>query len=106
MRSKVKSPWFLLEHIDAKTEDITSREYIENPHCDAETKKGLLTGRWLLDFKPDQIVVSREKEGTAIFLLKEAGVEIIPATVADVQNQECTECPVWEKRRNPENNGD
>jgi hypothetical protein len=34
-------------------------------------------GKWLLTFKPDQVFVAKEKEGTASALLKEAGVEVI-----------------------------
>ncbi len=34
-------------------------------------------GKWLLSLKPDQITVASKREGTAIALLKEAGVEII-----------------------------
>lgn len=101
-----KSTWFLLEQIDASTGVIGHREYLENPYCKAETQKGLLSGRWLLGFKPDQIVVSRENEGTANFLLKEAGVEIIPATVTDLENQECAECSVRKSRKNFKDNGD
>jgi hypothetical protein len=34
-------------------------------------------GKWLLGFKPDQVVVVEKKEGTAAALLSEAGVELI-----------------------------
>ncbi len=72
-----KSPWFMVETLDRKTGEVKSREFIENPHANAERKRGFLVGRWLLALHPDQIVVSGDKEGTAIALLKEAGVEII-----------------------------
>ena len=78
-----KSPWFLLETVDRNTRKVKSQEYMENPHLQEETKKGLLVGQWLLGFKPDQIVVPQMKEGTAVALLKEAGVEIIPANNQD-----------------------
>ena len=47
--------------------------------ADTDPKKGLLVGRWLLSLKPDRVVVSEIKEGTAAVLLKEAGVELILA---------------------------
>jgi hypothetical protein len=48
--------------------------------------KGLLVGRWLLGLKPDQVVVSEIKKGTAAVLLKEAGVE--PILAMDSANTE------------------
>jgi cation diffusion facilitator family transporter len=74
-----KAPWFLHETIDRSSQEIIRQEYVQNPHLDAETKRGFLVGRWLLEFKPDQVIVVREKEGTAIALLKEAGVEVLLA---------------------------
>lgn len=74
-----KAPWFLHETIDRNSQETIGREYVQNPHLDAETKRGFLVGRWLLEFKPDQVMVVQEKEGTAIALLKEAGVEILLA---------------------------
>jgi cation diffusion facilitator family transporter len=71
------APWFLVETINRKSGEILDREYIQNPHCKAQTKRGFLVGRWLLGLKPDQIVVAQEKEGTATALLREAGVELI-----------------------------
>jgi len=41
-------------------------------------------GKWLLGFKRDQVLVAREKEGTASALLKEAGVEVILVENSDV----------------------
>ena len=74
------APWFLLETVDRKSGKILDREYIQNPHWKAETKKGFLVGRWLLRFKPDQVIVTEDKkESTAIELLREAGVELILA---------------------------
>jgi predicted Fe-Mo cluster-binding NifX family protein len=75
-----KAPWFRLETIDRASQVIISQEYIQNPHCEEKTKKGLLVGRWLLNFKPDQVIVAQKKEGTALALLKEAGVEITLST--------------------------
>ncbi len=37
-------------------------------------------GKWLLGFKPDQVIVVERKEGTAAALLSEAGVELILAS--------------------------
>jgi cation diffusion facilitator family transporter len=72
-----KAPWFLLETIDRTSTYTISQEYIKNPHWEEERKRGFLVGQWLLGFKPDQIVVTEQREGTALALLKEAGVEII-----------------------------
>lgn len=71
------APWFLLETIDKKAMKVV-REYVENPFWQEERKKGFLVGRWLLTFKPDQLAVAdgEKQEGTAIALLREAGVEI------------------------------
>jgi cation diffusion facilitator family transporter len=80
------APWFLLETINRKSGEILDREYIQNPHCRAETKRGFLVGRWLLGFKPDQIVIAKEKEGTAIALLREAGVELIRSPELATEN--------------------
>ena len=74
-----RSLWFLLETVDRKSHEITSQEYVQNPHWQEETKKGLLVGHWLLGLKPDQVVVAEIKEGTAAVLLREAGVELILA---------------------------
>ena len=60
------------------------RSYVQNPYWQAETKRGFLVGKWLLDFKPDQLFVASEKEGTASALLKEAGVEVILVENPDV----------------------
>ncbi len=72
-----KAPWFLLEVIDKKTGQVKSKQLIANPHVSAEHKRGYLVGKFLLELKPDQLVVGERKEGTAVALLKEAGVEII-----------------------------
>ncbi len=73
-----KAPWFLLEQIDADSGQIKRRDYLENPHCRTEVKKGLLVGQWLLGWRPDQFVTSQTKESTVIALLMEAGVDIVP----------------------------
>ncbi|MEF3167922.1 MAG: cation diffusion facilitator family transporter [Deltaproteobacteria bacterium] len=73
-----RAPWFLVETIDEKGE-VIREEYIKNPHAEEERKKGYLVGKWLLGLKPDQVVAEEGREGTAIALLKEAGVEILPA---------------------------
>ncbi len=72
-----KAPWFVLEVIDQKTGEVTSKELISNPYWKTERKKGYLVGRFLLEHKPDQVVYPGEKEGTALALLKEAGVEVL-----------------------------
>ena len=45
-------------------------------------------GKWLLELKPDQVVLPQDREGTAVALLKETGVVIEPAENADVKNKE------------------
>ena len=72
-----KAPWFLIETKDRETGKVQKREFIENPYWSEERKRGYLVGKWLLSLKLDQITVASKREGTAIALLKEAGVEII-----------------------------
>lgn len=80
-----RAPWFLVETIERKSGKVLKKQFIENPHRGEERKRGYLVGKWLLSLKPDQIEVGSETEGTAIALLKEAGVEVIsPATVKAV----------------------
>ena len=73
------APWFHVEIVDRASKEIIDQEYVRNPHAQAERKRGFLLGRWLLDLKPDQVILEQEKEGTAVALLREAGVEIILA---------------------------
>ena len=75
-----KAPLFLLETITRVDGKISHREFIRNPHYQAKTKKGFLVGKWLLSFKPDQVVVVEKKEGTATALLSEAGIDLILAS--------------------------
>jgi predicted Fe-Mo cluster-binding NifX family protein len=83
-----KAPWFCIETVERNSNEISSREYVQNPYWQAETKRGFLVGKWLLGFKPDQVCVAREKEGTASALLKEAGVEVILVEDSDVDKKE------------------
>lgn len=71
------APWFLVETIHQKSMKVI-REYMENPYVKEERKKGFLVGRWLLSLKPDELCVPEEAhlDGTAVALLKEAGVDI------------------------------
>ncbi len=71
-----KAPWFLLQTIDSISNDVISEEYIRNPYSMEKHKRGFLVGKWLLEFKPDQVIVAYKKEGTVQALLEEAGVEI------------------------------
>ncbi len=71
-----KAPWFLLEEIDVEKDVVLERKFIENPHINTPRQKGFMMGKWLLSFKPDEIIVPDGKEGAAIALLKTAGVEI------------------------------
>jgi cation diffusion facilitator family transporter len=71
-----KAPWFLLEVIQRKDGQVIQRQHLENPHANAESKRGFLVGRWLLEQNPDEVVVLEKKEGTALALLEEAGVEL------------------------------
>ncbi len=74
----VRAPWFLIETRDTKKDRILKRQFVENPHARKEKKRGLLVGNWLLSLKPDEIVVPEKHHGTAIALLEEAGVDILP----------------------------
>ncbi len=76
-----KAPWFLVETMKTEGREVVKREFVENRYRDAERKKGLLVGRWLLKLKPDELV-AEDTESVALVLLKEAGVEIIhPSSV-------------------------
>ena len=72
----VRSPWFLIETIDTSKQKVLKRDFVENQYADAERKKGLLVGNWLLSLKPDEVIVPDGHNGTAVVLLREAGVEI------------------------------
>ncbi|MBC8316807.1 MAG: cation diffusion facilitator family transporter [Desulfobulbaceae bacterium] len=71
------APWFLVETLDRNSMKAV-REYVENPFVKEERKKGFLVGRWLLSMKPDELCLPDDAslDGTAVALLKEAGVEI------------------------------
>lgn len=71
------APWFLVETLDRNSMKAV-REYAENPFVKEERKKGFLVGRWLLSMKPDELCLPDDAslDGTAVALLKEAGVEI------------------------------
>ncbi|MFP4477434.1 MAG: cation diffusion facilitator family transporter [Desulfatibacillaceae bacterium] len=72
-----KAPWFLLEVIRREDGEVVERQHMENPHAEAEAKRGLLTGRWMLEQNPDEVVVTGTGDGTAAALLEEAGVELV-----------------------------
>ncbi len=74
----VRAPWFLIETIDTGKKQVIKREFVENPHADKERKRGFLVGNWLLSLKPDEIVVPGTHQGTAVALLEEAGVDLLP----------------------------
>jgi len=69
--------FFMIEKIDRESGEVKSRELVENPYRKVEKQKGLLVGKLLLGFKPDQLVIKGPKHGTAVVLLEEAGVEIV-----------------------------
>jgi cation diffusion facilitator family transporter len=70
------APWFLVETMTTEGRVVKKRQFVENRYKDAEKKKGLLVGRWLLKLKPDE-VVTYERDSVAMELLKDAGVEIV-----------------------------
>ena len=72
----VRSPWFLIETIDTAKSKVLKREFVENQYAGAQKKKGLLVGNWLLSLRPDEVIVPNGHNGTAVVLLREAGVEI------------------------------
>jgi predicted Fe-Mo cluster-binding NifX family protein len=65
--------------VDAETGEVQESEVVENPHAGAERGKGLLVGRWLLSFRPDEVVVAHGAGRTAAFVLREAGVRLVDA---------------------------
>ncbi len=70
------APWFMVEEMDATTGEVVERRFVQNPHVKAERRKGFLVGKWLLSFKPDQVVVKRRHGGTAEALLEGAGGQL------------------------------
>jgi len=82
-----KAPWFCVETVERDSNEISGRDYVRNPYWKAETKRGFLVGKWLLTFKPDQVCVAIEREGTASALLKEAGVEVILVEQSNVDKK-------------------
>ncbi len=68
--------WFLIESIKEKNSQVEKREFIENRFFDAEKRRGLLIGKWLLSLQPDE-VVTEDSTDTAVTLLKEAGVNLL-----------------------------
>ncbi len=72
----VQAPWFLIETVDTRDGAVIKREFVENPFVHEKKKKGLLVGQWLLSLKPDEVRVPDGHEGTAVVLLREAGVEL------------------------------
>ena len=69
------APFFLLEKRNVANGKV-ERHYLENPHKDLARQKGFKVGRWLLSFKPDQLIIAGRQESVALALLEEAGVEI------------------------------
>jgi len=75
----VRAPWFLVETIDTARDDkVLKRQFLENHHAAREKKKGLLVGQWLLSLQPDEVLVPGGHSGTAVALLRESGVDIVP----------------------------
>ena len=70
------APWFLVETMTTEGREVKKREFVENRYKDAEKKKGLLVGRWLLKLKPDEVVTAA-RDSVAIELLKDSGVELV-----------------------------
>jgi cation diffusion facilitator family transporter len=75
--SLTRAPWFLVESLDRESGSTIDHEYVQNPYCEAGTRRGLLVGKWILGRKPDQVVVLMKDENTAIVLLEESGVEVV-----------------------------
>ncbi len=82
-----KAPWFQVEHLDPATWKLQERQLIENPYKDVDRKRGFLVGKWLLSFKPDQVIVAKTHGGTAEALLKEAGVQIVSPEYDDKKGE-------------------
>lgn len=70
--------FFMVEKINRESGEVESKELVENPYRGVERQKGLLVGKMLLKFEPDQLVIKKgQKKGTAVYLLEEAGVEVV-----------------------------
>ncbi|MDM8514617.1 cation diffusion facilitator family transporter [Desulfobacterales bacterium HSG16] len=72
-----RAPWFLLEILDRKTRSVSRSQYIQNPYHNIKKRRGFLVGTWLLELRPNEVVVRDEAWNPAISLLKEAGVELV-----------------------------
>lgn len=73
----VRASWFLVETVDtAQGNKVLKREFLENPHVEAQKQTGLLVGKWLLSLKPDEVVIPGDRSGTAVALLRESGVDV------------------------------
>ncbi len=70
------APWFLVETMTTEGRVVKKREFVENRYRNAEKKKGLLVGRFLLKLKPDE-VITEDHGGVALELLKDSGVEVV-----------------------------
>ena len=75
-QSFATAPWFLVETMTTEGRVVKKREFVENRYRNAEKKKGLLVGRFLLKLKPDE-VVTEDHESVALELLKDSGVEVV-----------------------------
>ncbi len=73
-----RAPYFRVDQIDRASGKVLDSQTLPNPHADAESKRGLLVGRWLLEQNPDQVCMVDTQKGTAAALLSEAGVELLP----------------------------
>lgn len=72
------APYFRLETVDGKSGAVTQQKYVKNPHAKSEKARGLYLGRWLLSFRPDEVMVGEHGVGkTAGFLLREAGIRLL-----------------------------
>ncbi len=72
------APWFMIETVRVSSGKIAKCQFVENKHRNAERRKGLLIGKWLLSLKPD-MVVAEDNDSTPITILKESGVDIVEA---------------------------
>ncbi len=74
------APWFMLEVVNGVTSEVEECSFWENPHYEAKKRRGLLVGQWLISQRPDEVVSPDGHAGTAMALLEEAGVRLVPVT--------------------------
>ena len=76
-----ESPFFIIVDINLKDNKVIHQEIIANPYLELDKGRGIKIAEFLLDRKPDKVVVaeSLSRKGPG-YALADAGVEVINAT--------------------------